>query len=213
MAFNQDDMDAFSDSDSISSLEEVTQKVITNKSRSKGYNNYKNRNKNRNNSINKKERSPDEITKKLEGYKLLQNMSDITTIIIPGHFIRYFIVNNDKEQTKSFRLGGIVNFVDDEGRYLRLQSASNSSIKWSVQLQANDKILEPIIYYKDYEKEKTALTKYSLILNDNFDLIDKMIKVLGGKDYFTRVIDKLETEDITVIDLLRENKILKRKKL
>ena len=212
MAFNQDDMDAFSDSDSISSLEEVTQKVITNKSRSKGYNNYKNRNKNRNNSINKKERSPDEITKKLEGYKLLQNMSDITTIIIPGHFIRYFIVNNDKEQTKSFRLGGIVNFVDDEGRYLRLQSASNSSIKWSVQLQANDKILEPIIYYKDYEKEKTALTKYSLILNDNFDLIDKMIKVLGGKDYFTRVIDKLETEDITVIDLLRENKILKEKK-
>ena len=212
MAFNQDDMDAFSDSDSGSSLEEVEQKVQTKNYKNNTYNksNSQKRNFTKNN---RKEPSSDEITKKLEGYKLLQDHSKLTTIIIPGLFIRYFIVSNNKEKTKSFRLGGIVNFVDDEGRYLRLQSASKASIKWSLQLQTNDKNLEPIIYYKDYEKEKTALTKYSLVLNEDFELIDRMINILGGKDYFKKVIEKLEDENINVIDLLRENKTLKEKNI
>jgi hypothetical protein len=67
-----------------------------------------------------------EIKEKLNGYKELK---DIKKLSIGSH-VRYFTF--DKKTNKNvFRLGGYVNRIDPEGKYIVL---SNGDITWSVQI-------------------------------------------------------------------------------
>jgi len=69
--------------------------------------------------------SPDEIKQKLEEYKMLD---DIKEVSLNSH-IRYFTIN-PKTGDKQFRLGGFVTKIEDE--YIIL---SNNNISWSVQIK------------------------------------------------------------------------------
>ena len=66
-----------------------------------------------------------EIKEKLKDYK---KCSNIKTVSIGTH-IRYFSVDANKE--KVFRLGGTLNKIDSEGRFIIL---GNGTISWSVQI-------------------------------------------------------------------------------
>jgi hypothetical protein len=65
-----------------------------------------------------------EIKEKLKDYK---KCTDIKNVSIGTH-LRYFITNSNNE--KVFRLGGTLNRIDPEGRYVIL---GNGSLSWSVQ--------------------------------------------------------------------------------
>jgi hypothetical protein len=69
--------------------------------------------------------SPDEIKKKLEEYK---KINDITKVDLNTH-LRYFII--DKTGNKQFRLGGFLNKIDKDLKYVIL---SNGKFSWSVQI-------------------------------------------------------------------------------
>ena len=67
-----------------------------------------------------------EIKEKLKEYK---QVSDIKTVSIGTH-IRYFL-ENSKTKKNDFRLGGTLNKIDPEGRFVIL---SNGQFTWSVQI-------------------------------------------------------------------------------
>ena len=69
--------------------------------------------------------SPDEIKQKLEEYK---KINDITKADLNTH-LRYFII--DKTGNKQFRLGGFLNKIDKDLKYVIL---SNGKFSWSVQI-------------------------------------------------------------------------------
>ena len=69
--------------------------------------------------------SPDEIKQKLEEYKMID---DIKEVSLNSH-IRYFTIN-PKTGDNQFRLGGFVTKIEDE--YIIL---SNNNISWSVQIK------------------------------------------------------------------------------
>jgi hypothetical protein len=70
--------------------------------------------------------SNQEIKEKLKEYK---KVVDIRTVSIGTH-IRYFSID-PKSKEKVFRLGGTLNKIDPDGKYVIL---SNGSVTWSVQI-------------------------------------------------------------------------------
>ena len=70
--------------------------------------------------------SNQDIKEKLKDYK---KVIDIKTVSIGTH-VRYFSID-PKSNEKIFRLGGTLNKIDPEGKYVIL---SNGSITWSVQI-------------------------------------------------------------------------------
>lgn len=70
--------------------------------------------------------SNQEIKEKLKEYK---KVVDIRTVSIGTH-IRYFSID-PKSKEKVFRLGGNLNKIDPEGKYVVL---SNGAVTWSVQI-------------------------------------------------------------------------------
>jgi len=120
--------------------------------------------------------SNQDIKDKLKEYK---KVSDIKTVSIGTH-IRYFTIDQKTKQ-KYFRLGGTLNKIDPEGRFIIL---SNGSLSWSVQIPIS------IFYQKMTESEfkeelkkelkKEIMTEEQNINEDN-DSLKKEIKVLNKK--------------------------------
>ncbi len=137
-----------------------------------------------------------EIKEKLKEYK---KCNDIRSVSIGTH-VRYFIIDTNTKE-KTFRLGGTLNKIDPEGRFVIL---GNGSLSWSVQipgtqfwqkltelefkeelkkeikkeLAATDEIssIDPIIEKenKDLKKEiKNLQKKYELIEQENKNLAKK----------------------------------------
>jgi chromosome segregation ATPase len=91
--------------------------------------------------------SNNDIKEKLKDYK---KVNDITKINIGSH-IRYFI--KDKNNKELFRLGGTLQKIDPQYRYISL---NNGSVTWSVQLNNS------ILYQKMTEDEIKAELKNEL---------------------------------------------------
>jgi hypothetical protein len=92
----------------------------------------------------------DEIRQKLKGYKALRTMEDKTHLFKLRPFnvwIRYF-----NTVTNEFRLGGLLQKVDPQLRYITLVNTSQH-ISWSVQLKDNI-IFVPINHDKKYEEKQ-----------------------------------------------------------
>ena len=70
--------------------------------------------------------SNQDIKDKLKEYK---KVTDIKTVSIGTH-IRYFSINQTTKE-KIFRLGGTLNKIDPDGRFIIL---SNGTVNWSVQI-------------------------------------------------------------------------------
>lgn len=120
--------------------------------------------------------SNQEIKEKLKEYK---KTDDIRTVSIGTH-IRYFNYN-PKTKEKIFRLGGTLNKIDPEGRYIIL---SNGTTTWSVQIP------QAIFFQKMSEMEfkeelKKELKKEILTEaqspNDDIEILKKEIKNLKIK--------------------------------
>jgi hypothetical protein len=158
-----------------------------------------------------------EIKDKLKDYK---KTIDIKTVPIGTH-IRYFSID-PKTKEKLFRMGGNLNKIDPEGRFIIL---SNGNITWSVQIP------NAIFYqkmseteFKDELKKEVKKEMMSEVIpsdNENENL-KKEIKNLNKKlDYYKElekdykiIIKKNETliEQILQIESEIKKKKLKNKK-
>ena len=87
----------------------------------------------------------DEIIKKLEGYVALKNDIDKKMLLNVNPYrtwIRYYNL-----KMKQFRIGGLLQYVDPELRYITLLN-KNRNYTWNIQL------VNVIIFIKDYRITK-----------------------------------------------------------
>ncbi len=158
--------------------------------------------------------SNQEIKEKLKEYK---KVVDIRTVSIGTH-IRYFSVD-PKTNEKSFRLGGTLNKIDPEGRFIIL---GNGTVSWSVQIP-NTTFFQKMTESEFKEELKKELKK-ELMTEDNNDEetndLKKEIKSLNKKLEQYKVMEKefkslikkneLLTEQINRIEVeIKKNKTKK----
>ena len=120
--------------------------------------------------------SNQDIKDKLKDYK---KVIDIKTVSIGTH-IRYFSID-PKTKQKYFRLGGNLNKIDPEGRFIVL---GNGTVSWSVQIPTSifyQKLTESE-YKEELKKElkKEIMTEEQTIHEDT-DSLKKEIKVINKK--------------------------------
>lgn len=119
-----------------------------------------------------------EIKEKLKEYKKVANIQSVSI----GTHIRYFVMDKQTKE-RVFRLGGILNKVDPEGRFIIL---SNGTITWSVQIPGTlfyQKMSEDE-YKEEVKKEikKEIMSEVKTSVNDNeIDALRKEIKNLNKK--------------------------------
>ena len=113
--------------------------------------------------------SPDEIKKKLEEYKL----SEEVDIIKPGTMVRYFSINPTTGK-KQFRLGGKI--IKNEPEYMVLESGNK--IRWSV--QKKNTIFYQKMSFTDLKEEliKKISKKYEKEINDLLTENEKLKETL-----------------------------------
>jgi hypothetical protein len=124
-----------------------------------------------------------EIKDKLKEYKRVSNIRNVSI----GSHIRYFSVD-PQTGSKQFRLGGNLNKVDPEGRYVIL---SNGTVNWSVQIP--DTIFFQKMTEDEYKEElkkelKKEIQTESNVDEDDFNKLKKMFTNL------TRKYDELESD-------------------
>lgn len=143
--------------------------------------------------------SNQEIREKLKEYR---KIDDIRKISIGTH-IRYFAVDS-KTKEKVFRLGGNLNKIDPEGRFVIL---SNGTVTWSVQIP------HTIFYAKmseaEFKEELKKELKKEIMTEVNMEHSDqetedlkKEIKLLKAK------MDKYKSLEKENNNLIEENKQL-----
>ena len=120
--------------------------------------------------------SPDEIKKKLEEYKQVDNIKEVP---LNSH-LRYFTFN-PKTGKKQFRLGGFLTKIDKE--YVVL---SNGSLSWSVQIKntvffekmnftdLKEELMEKI--GAKYEKELKKLKEENIKLRETLKQVKKQLR-------------------------------------
>ena len=141
--------------------------------------------------------SNQDIKEKLKDYK---KVNDIKTVSIGTH-IRYFTIDLKTKQ-KNFRLGGTLNKIDPEGRFVVL---GNGTLSWSVQIPST------IFYQKmtesEYKEELKKELKKEIMTeeqssHDDTETLKKEIKVLNKK------LDKFKDIDNDYKKLLKVNENL-----
>lgn len=100
-----------------------------------------------------------QIKDSLKEYK---QCNDISKVSIGTH-LRYFTINDKKE--KIFRLGGTLNKIDPELRFIKL---SNGKIEWSVQIK-NTTFYQKMTEAEIKEELKNELRKEIMTEECNFD--------------------------------------------
>ena len=120
--------------------------------------------------------SPNDIKKKLEEYK---QIDDISNISLNSH-LRYFSFN-PKTGKKQFRLGGFLTKIDKD--YVIL---SNGNLSWSVQI--NNAVFFQKLTFSElkheltekisskYEKKIEKLNEENIILKDTLKKVKKQLK-------------------------------------
>lgn len=156
--------------------------------------------------------SNQEIKEKLKEYK---KVSDIKSVSIGIH-LRYFSVD-PKSKEKVFRLGGTLNKIDPEGKYVIL---SNGTITWSVQIPNAifyQKMTE-VEFKEELKKEiKKEIMTESHSTDKNIEELMKEIKNLKTKINQYKDIEKkykkeneaLLTKITTIETEIRKNKTKK----
>lgn len=137
-----------------------------------------------------------EIKEKLKEYK---KCSDIRTTSIGTH-IRYFTTDPSTKQ-KVFRLGGTLNKIDPEGRFVVL---GNGKVSWSVQIVGTQfwtKLTET-----EFKEELKKEIKKEMAATEDFNSIDPIIEKENKelKKEIKNLIKKIE-------NLEDENKTLAKK--
>jgi hypothetical protein len=113
-----------------------------------------------------------DIKEKLKEYK---KVVDIRTVSIGTH-IRYFSING-KTKEKIFRLGGTLNKIDPEGKYVVL---SNGTLTWSVQ-NLNTIFFQKMTDAEFKEELKKEIMSEVQSSNEDLENFKKEIKTLKAK--------------------------------
>lgn len=121
--------------------------------------------------------SNQDVKEKLKDYK---KVSDIKTVSIGTH-IRYFTID-PKTKDKQFRLGGTLNKIDPDGRFVIL---SNGTVTWSVQIPSTifyQKMSESE-YKEELRKEikKEIMTEEQSFAQEDTESLRKEIKILNKR--------------------------------
>ena len=129
----------------------------------------------------------DEIKDKLEGYKKITDVRNITI----GTHVRYFTTDKNTKK-KVFRLGGFVSKFGDDNKYLVL---SNGSISWSVQ---NDK--DTILWAKMGQKEfketiETEIQEEHNNKQEDPQMKEKYKKLKEKNDYIVKLLEEQQKEN------------------
>ena len=148
-----------------------------------------------------------EIIEKLKEYKKVEDIKHVSI----GTHLRYFSVN-PKTKEKVFRLGGNLNKIDPEGRFIVL---SNGSVSWSVQIpnaifyqklsdvEIKEELKkeirkEMLTEVEQSENELESLKKEIKNLNkklENYKELEKNYKnIVKKNDILTRQLNKIEVE-------------------
>jgi hypothetical protein len=135
-----------------------------------------------------------EIKEKLKEYKRVSNIKNISI----GTHIRYF-TTDPQTGSKQFRLGGNLNKIDPEGRYIIL---SNGTINWSVQIP--DTLFFQKMTEDEYKEElkrelKKEIQTESNVDEDDFNKLKKM---------FTNLTKKYEDLELNYKDIVKKNNAL-----
>lgn len=130
-----------------------------------------------------------EIKEKLKDYK---KVDDIRSISIGTH-LRYFTI--DKAKNKVFRLGGNLNKVDPEGRFVIL---NNGTVSWSVQIVSSQfwQKMSEAEYKDEIKKEikkELVSENFQQTEDENNDLRKQLKNVLKKLDDF-KELEKKYTE-------------------
>jgi hypothetical protein len=140
--------------------------------------------------------SNQEIKEKLKEYK---KVVDIRAVSIGTH-IRYFAVD-PKTNEKTFRLGGTLNKVDPEGRFIIL---GNGTVSWSVQIP--NTVFFQKMTENEFKEELKKELKKELMTEDNndedTDELKKEIKNLNKK------IDQYKIMEKEFKSLVKKNELL-----
>ena len=141
-----------------------------------------------------------EIKEKLKDYK---KCTDIRTISIGTH-IRYFTTDTKTKQ-KAFRLGGTLNKIDPEGRFIIL---GNGKVSWSVQIEGTQfwqKLSEA-----EFKEELKNEIKKELAASETFNSIDPNIEKVNKdlKKEIKNIMKKLDILDEENKNLVKKNDIL-----
>ena len=101
--------------------------------------------------------SPNEIKKKLEEYKQVENIKNVEL----NTHLRYFVLDK-KTGKKQFRLGGFLNKIDKDLKFVVL---SNGKFSWSAQIA--DSIFFQKLSFNELKLEIINETskKYKIIIN------------------------------------------------
>tara|TARA_Y100000389_G_C17464152_1_gene524145 strand:- start:399 stop:989 length:591 start_codon:yes stop_codon:yes gene_type:complete len=146
-----------------------------------------------------KDFSVQDIQERLQGFTAMKEISELET----GMQIRY-ISMDQKTNSKTLKMGGILVFIDAKGRYLRVKSLIGGNTKpWSVQIENSE------IYYKDKNKDtKHYQTILDWIGGDAQD-IDNIMEIMGGGGDLTKNIRYIrDNYGNQLISLVRSNKQL-----
>ena len=137
-----------------------------------------------------------QIKEQLKDYK---EVDDITKLCVGCH-VRYFSTD-PKTKKKLFRLGGAINKIDPEYRFIIL---TNGTVSWSVQI-ANTSFWKKLTESEYKEEIKEELRKEIMTeeqdnslkqtLEKENDLLKKELKNLSKKnDLLTEQLKRIETE-------------------
>ncbi len=146
--------------------------------------------------------SNQEIKEKLKDYK---KISDIKTISIGNH-IRYFTTNL-KTKEKYFRMGGSLNKIDPEGRYIIL---SNGKLNWSVQI-LNSTFFQKMNDDEIRDELKKEIKKEILSEENNEEFSTQQShvrEITDMKKEIGNLTKKLESIDKDYKGLIKENENL-----
>ena len=134
--------------------------------------------------------SNQDIKEKLKDYKKIE---DINSTAIGTH-IRYFTIDS-KTKSKLFRLGGFLNKIDPNRRYITL---NNGNISWSVQLPSS------ILYQKmtddEIKREMKDELKKEILTEDNNQIGGNNNIIANFKNEIKILNKKIENSNNEIIN-------------
>lgn len=127
------------------------------------------------------EMTVEEVQERLKGFNEFNPANDDLDVLEPGMQVRY-ISYDRKLKRKTLKMGGVLKYVDPQGRFLRVQSMINSGIPpFSVQLKS------AAVYYKHMLKKDPRF--------------DEMLDMAGGsRDRLIRIVGLFKDMDLDKID-------------
>ena len=154
--------------------------------------------------------SEEEIQERLKGFTKMSSIYDLK----PGMQVRY--ISNNKDNTRSLKMGGILTYVDNENKkYIKVKSMISSNINtFSVQLHK-----DTVIYFKQKDFVSNEIQESLRIAGSEKKLLE-LVKICGSSEdeiernvkYIEKKYGSLLNMIVTLREFKKENKKGSKKK-